>query len=209
MTGLTYPRGLRVVEHYQVRYLVVRRGFKWRGSDAVCRFASDPLAVPITDPPVQAVLLHRHSYEEDAAGHITVQVPRKDSNVLKNERYRKSRSLALDQQPVCTAGRWSTARRPVRSTAPCLAMAAASQARTPAHLRTHPTTPHHPSPSESASALGQLLKCVSRRARAAGALLELLFDGAVRRARYQDAGGTVIRSACAIAMLSDAGRSQR
>ena len=78
-----------------------------------------------------------------------------------------------------------------RSTAPCLAMAAASQARAPAHLLAHPMSPHHPSPSESASALGQLLKCVSRRARAAGARLELLFDVAMRHARVRDAGGSV------------------
>ena len=94
-----------------------------------------------------------------------------------------------------------------RSTAPCLAMAAASQARAPAHLLAHPMSPHHPSPSESASALSLLLKCASRRARAAGARSELLSDGAVRRERVRDAGGSVGRAASAIAMHSDAGRA--
>ena len=93
-----------------------------------------------------------------------------------------------------------------RSTAPCLAMAAASQARAPAHLLAHPMSPHHPSPSESASALGQLLKCVSRRARAAGALLELLFDVAMRRARVRDAGGSVGGLVQRLGMPCDAGR---
>ena len=75
------------------------RGFKWRGSDAASRLASDPLAVPVTAASVHAVLVQPAGYEEDAAGHITIQVRRKNSNVLKNEMYRKSRSRTLTDDP--------------------------------------------------------------------------------------------------------------
>ena len=75
------------------------RGFKWRGSDAASRLASDPLAAPVTVASVHAVQIEQHSHVQRVAGHIRIQTASQDSNAHQNEWCRKSRSRTLTDDP--------------------------------------------------------------------------------------------------------------
>ena len=75
------------------------RGFKWYGSDAASRLASDPHPAPPTDASVHAVQIEQHSHVQRVAGHMRIQTASRDSNAYQNEWCRMYRSLALADDP--------------------------------------------------------------------------------------------------------------
>ena len=107
-----------------------------------------------------------------------------------HSRRRGTPSLQTQRSPMTRVPCWQMVDgATARATAPCRDIATAPQARVPARLHAHPIHPNLTSPSVAVSALAKLNKCVSRRARAAGAWLKLRDYDIVRDERCREAGG--------------------